>query len=92
MSDHEDGSILSASIIEHRPNDVAFDRFFDNLVNFLEENLVSLLLAVRGNLIFSSFNLLIIKVSTCWFFSSFILVGIYGIIKTIAFGTEVFIF
>ena len=58
MSNHEDGSILSASVIKHRSTDVAFDRFLDNLVYFFEENLVSLLLAVRGNLVFSSLNVL----------------------------------
>ena len=53
MSNHEDGSILSASVIKDRPNNVAFDCLLDYFVNFIEENLVSLLLSVRGYLVFS---------------------------------------
>ena len=53
MSDHEDWSILSASVIKDRPNNVAFDCLLDYFVNFIEENLVSLLLSVRGYLVFS---------------------------------------
>ena len=58
MSDHEDGSILSAFSIKYCPNDIAFDSLLDNLVNFIKEDLVSLLLAIRGNFVFRSLNLL----------------------------------
>ena len=91
MSNHEDGSILSASVIKHRSTDVAFDRFLDNLVYFLEENLVSLLLAVRGNLVFSSLNISF-DLIYCIILIFILVLRIYGYINIVTFGTVFIIF
>ena len=72
VSDNKNRSILSAFVIEDCPNDIAFYCLFDNLVDFIEENLVSLLLAVRGYLVLRLFN-------DCFFLLFFIFLSLIDV-------------